>query len=86
MNAISTEWYLLAGRSADSDLQEASMHLDPAYIDPGSGSLIIQAVIATLVAIPLFFRTHIARAAATFRGRGSNEETPSPVDGSDKTN
>ena len=27
-----------------------------AYIDPGSGSLIIQAVIATLVAIPFFFR------------------------------
>ena len=33
-----------------------------AYIDPGSGSLIIQAVIATLVAIPFFFRQQISRA------------------------
>ena len=32
-----------------------------AYIDPGSGSLIIQVAIATLVAIPIFFRTQIAR-------------------------
>ena len=32
-----------------------------AYIDPGSGSLIIQVVIATLVAIPIFFRAQIAR-------------------------
>ena len=47
------------------------MHLDPAYIDPGSGSLIIQAVIATLVAIPIFFRSQIARATHAFRGRGA---------------
>ena len=32
-----------------------------AYIDPGSGSLIIQAVIATLVAIPIFFRQQIGQ-------------------------
>lgn len=45
------------------------MHLELAYIDPGSGSLIIQAVIATLVAIPFFFRTHFARLARTLRSR-----------------
>jgi hypothetical protein len=84
MNASSTEWYLSTGRSADSDLQEASMHLDPAYIDPGSGSLIIQAVIATLVAIPIFFRHQIARASHAFR-RGSSEELPSKADGTDQT-
>ena len=39
-----------------------------AYIDPGSGSLIIQAVIATLVAIPIFFRHHIGRIVQTVRG------------------
>jgi hypothetical protein len=40
-----------------------------AYIDPGSGSLIIQVVIATLVAIPIFFRTQIGRIVNRFRGR-----------------
>ena len=32
-----------------------------AYIDPGSGSLIIQVAIASLIAIPVFFRNQIAR-------------------------
>ncbi len=31
-----------------------------AYIDPGSGSLIIQGLIAGLVAIPIFFRAQLA--------------------------
>ena len=38
-----------------------------AYIDPGSGSLIIQVMIATLVAIPIFFRTQISRVVNRFR-------------------
>jgi hypothetical protein len=38
-----------------------------AYIDPGSGSLIIQVMIATLVAIPIFFRTQISRIVNRFR-------------------
>ena len=45
-----------------------------AYIDPGSGSLIIQVVIATIVAIPIFFRAQIARVAGAVRGR--KEESP----------
>ena len=32
-----------------------------AYIDPGSGSLIIQGLIASIVAITFFFRQQIAR-------------------------
>ena len=48
-----------------------------AYIDPGSGSLIIQAVIATLVAIPIFFRTQIARIVNRLRGR---PEVQAPAD------
>lgn len=51
------------------------MHHLLAYIDPGSGSLIIQAVIATLVAIPIFFRTQIARLVSSFRGAKAPEST-----------
>ena len=59
------------------DGELARMELLPAYIDPGSGSLIIQAAIAALVAIPLFFRTQIARALRIVRGRETPEESPS---------
>ena len=38
-----------------------------AYIDPGTGSLLIQALIASAVAIPLFFRGQIRRFIAFFR-------------------
>jgi hypothetical protein len=47
-----------------------------AYIDPGAGSLIIQAVIATVVAIPFFFRHHIGRLVRSIRGE-------KPASGSD---
>jgi hypothetical protein len=40
-----------------------------AYIDPGSGSLIIQAVIATVIAVPVFFRHQISRVVDAIRGR-----------------
>jgi hypothetical protein len=38
-----------------------------AYIDPGSGSLLIQAVIAAVIAIPIFFRSQVARVVRTVR-------------------
>jgi hypothetical protein len=49
------------------------------YIDPGSGSLIIQAVIATVIAVPFFFRQQIARAIRTIRrdGPGGTDTPPS---------
>jgi hypothetical protein len=51
-----------------------------AYIDPGSGSLIIQAVIATIVAVPFFFRQQIGRLVRSVRkGDGSGSTTP-PTD------
>jgi hypothetical protein len=56
-----------------------------AYIDPGSGSLIIQAAIAVLVGIPFFFRTQIGRAARVIRksvGRQPNEVDPNNGGGS----
>jgi superfamily II DNA or RNA helicase len=46
-----------------------------AYIDPGSGSLIIQAVIASVVAIPFFFRQQIGRILRTVR-RGDGDTSP----------
>ncbi len=50
-----------------------------AYIDPGSGSLIVQAVIATLVAAPFFLRHHISRAVRAIR-RGAGPEMPASGD------
>ena len=50
-----------------------------AYIDPGSGSLIVQAVIATLVAVPFFFRQQIGRAIRTIR-RGPVDQTSTAGD------
>ena len=38
-----------------------------AYIDPGSGSLIIQALIASVIAAPFVFRNQLRRAAAAIR-------------------
>ena len=48
-----------------------------AYLDPGSGSLVIQAVIATLLAVPFFFRQQIARAARSMR-RGLDPASTAP--------
>ncbi len=53
------------------------MDLILAYIDPGSGSLVIQALIAGLVAVPIFFRRHIARIVRTVRGQ--TEAAPEPA-------
>jgi hypothetical protein len=48
------------------------MDLMLAYIDPASGSLIIQAVIATVIAVPFFFRQQIARFVRMIRRRDEN--------------
>jgi hypothetical protein len=45
-----------------------------AYIDPGSGSLIIQGAIASIVAAVVFFRGQIAR---LIPGRRDREESSS---------
>jgi hypothetical protein len=46
-----------------------------AYIDAGSGSLIVQALIAALVAAPFIFRQQLGRVARRLRGEH-------PTDGS----
>jgi len=45
------------------------------YIDPGAGSMVIQAVLAGLLAIPFFFRSTISRAMTRLRGRRDEETT-----------
>lgn len=39
-----------------------------AYIDPGAGSLFIQAVIATILVVPFFVRSQIRRGLDQLRG------------------
>lgn len=46
-----------------------------AYIDPGAGSLVIQALIAAFVSIPFFFRSAIRSALQRWR------RTPTPAEG-----
>jgi hypothetical protein len=47
----------------------------PAYIDPGSGSLIIQAAIAAIIAIPILFRSQVTRVMRALRGSDDHEPT-----------
>ena len=53
-----------------------------AYIDPGSGSLIIQVIIASILAVPYFLRTQIGRAFGAIRARNRDRE---PTDGGQDT-
>jgi hypothetical protein len=43
------------------------------YIDPGAGSMLIQALLAGLLAVPFFFRTQVARVVRRFRGEQTEE-------------
>lgn len=45
-----------------------------AYIDPGAGSMVIQAVLAVVLAIPFFFRTHVSRVVQRLRGHDRDRE------------
>lgn len=47
------------------------MHLVFGYIDPGAGSLVIQAIIAGIVSIPFFFRNAIRSTVGRFRRKPS---------------
>ncbi len=50
------------------------MHPLFAYIDPGTGAIIVQALIAGAVAIPLFFRAQIAKGISAIRRVGRRGE------------
>lgn len=53
-----------------------------AYIDPGAGSLFIQAVIATVLVVPFFLRSQIRRGIDAIRGRkpAATEAAGAPAD------
>ncbi|MGV3722820.1 MAG: hypothetical protein ACO1SX_18100 [Actinomycetota bacterium] len=52
-----------------------------AYVDPGSGSLLLQAILAGFLGIAFFFRQSAARLLRLFRrGRPASEEPPSDSD------
>ena len=48
-----------------------------AYIDPGAGTMLIQALLAGLLAVPFFFRTQVGRLLGRLR-RHANEEYEDP--------
>ena len=37
-----------------------------AYIDPGAGSMVIQAILAGIIALPFFFRSTLSRVVSRF--------------------
>ena len=51
-----------------------------AYIDPGAGSLVIQATIAAVVTIPYFLRRQIARTLRTLSRYGRPKTARRPAD------
>jgi hypothetical protein len=48
------------------------------YIDPGAGSLVIQALLAGILAIPFFFREHVGRAITAIRDRRRTSDESRP--------
>jgi hypothetical protein len=57
----------IVGSTVRLALEVPALHIPLAYIDPGSGSLIIQAVIAGAVAAPIILRNQIRRAGSAIR-------------------
>ena len=52
-----------------------------AYIDPGSGSLLLQAILAAILSVPFLFRRTIGGAVQRLRGNTKPEAAPD-ADGS----
>ena len=46
-----------------------------AYIDPGAGSLLVQAVIAAIVSVPFFFRRSFASVVQRLRAKRDREHS-----------
>lgn len=59
------------------------MHLVFGYIDPGAGSLVIQAIIAGVVSIPFFFRNAIRSTVGRFRRKPSGGAASQSVSSED---
>lgn len=54
------------------------------YIDPGAGSLVIQALIATVVSVPFFFRSTIRNAIRRLRGESDPTGSDSKMTSDEK--
>lgn len=46
-----------------------------AYIDPGSGSMILQVILASVLAVPFFFRRAIGDVVRRMRGHRDDSST-----------
>lgn len=53
----------------------SSVILVLAYIDPGAGSILIQAILAGALAVPFFLRTQIQSVWGRLRRRGESESS-----------
>jgi len=60
------------------------MHHIFAYLDPGSGSIIIQAAIAGIIAVPVIFRNKISQMVKAVRGE-SAEDTSGVAEATSET-
>jgi hypothetical protein len=47
-----------------------------AYLDPGAGSLVIQAILAAALAIPFFLRSQLSALVGRVRGRRTETDDP----------
>ncbi len=56
-----------------------------AYIDPGSGSMLLQVILAGILAIPFFFRRFIGDGLRRIRGGGEAPERADVGEESDST-
>ena len=54
-----------------------------AYIDPGSGSMLLQVILAGVLAVPFFFRRVISD--AWHRVRGGQPDEPARIDHPEET-
>jgi hypothetical protein len=45
-----------------------------AYLDPGAGSLVIQAILAAALAVPFFLRSQLGALVARVRGKRSQSD------------
>ncbi len=53
------------------------------YIDPGSGTMLLQVILAGIVAVPFFFRQAISNTGHRLRGERSQDSTPTATDAKD---
>ena len=51
-----------------------------AYIDPGTGSMVIQLLLASLLSIPFLFRRTITRTVRRLRGQPDVDDMGPPTD------